>query len=203
MAAGEGTGGGARGLPQAEEAGAMCTHHSRSAPYPLHLANEVRLLQGPGGWRGLSLDGWAGRAGASESPEHPPPPPPQPPLLHSPTAQSPPPRPRLQSGCFIAAGRLCLFAPQLPAPAVLGLGKCGRGAPSDCLCPLPRPEIWEVGCWERMWVNNLRPGEGSCQLCLPPAALELDAVYCGAPQSCRVSEKSFPKLPEVLGQPLK
>ena len=132
-----------------------------------------------------------------------PPPPPQPPLLHSPTAQSPPPRPRLQSGCFIAAGRLCLFAPQLPAPAVLGLEKCGRGAPSDCLCPLPRPEIWEVGCWERMWVNNLRPGEGSCQLCLPPAALELDAVYCGAPQSCRVSEKSFPKLPEVLGQPLK
>lgn len=30
-------------------------------------------------------------------------------------------------------------------------------------------------------VNNLRLGEDSCHLCLPPTVLELEAVYCGAP----------------------
>ena len=165
----------------------MCTHHSRSTPYPLHGANEVRLLQGPGGWRGLSRAGWAGRAAASESPSAPSPSPPA-----SFTALQPNPLrcgPRLHSGCSIPAGRLCLSAPQLPR--CLAWGNVGGGFPTDCLCPLLRLEIWEVGCRERMWVNNLRPGEGSCHLCLPPAALELDAVYCGAPQLCRVSKSPF------------
>lgn len=64
----------------------MCTHHSRSTPYPLHGANEVRLLQGPGGWRGLSRAGWAGRAGASESPSAPSPSPPSQPYSPIPFA---------------------------------------------------------------------------------------------------------------------
>lgn len=171
----------------------MFTHHSRSAPYPLHGANEVRLLV-----KALEAVArcfrQAGLAGLEQA-KAPAPPPPR--FLHSPTAQSPPLRTSPSFRFFHPCSRLCFSAPQLPR--CLAWGDVGGGFPPTAFVPCQGLRSGRQGCREMMWVNNLRPGESSCHLCLPPAVLELDAVYCGAPQLCRVSKKSFPKLPEGVG----
>ena len=117
----------------------MFTHHSRSAPYPLHGANEVRLLV-------KALEAVAGcfrQAGlaALELAKAPAPPPPR--FLHSPTAQSPLLWTSPSFRFFHPCSRLCLSAPQLPR--CLAWGDVGGGVPTDRLCPLPRLEIWEAG----------------------------------------------------------
>lgn len=194
MAAGEGTGGGARGLklgklrlcsltiPDPPLIHCMVLMKSGFSSRPWRL---LRVVSGRLGWQG-----WSKRK-------------PQRPLpLVSFTALQPNPLlsgTRLHSAFSIpAAGSASLpYSSQGAWPGEMW----GGGVPTDRLCPLPRLEIWEAG----MQGDDVGecPGEGSCHLCLPPAVLELDAVYCGAPQLCRVSEKSFPKLPEVLGQALK
>ena len=196
MAAGEGTGGGARGLklgklrlcsltiPDPPLIHCMVLMKSGFSSRPWRLS---RVVSGRLGWQR-----WSKRK-------------PQRPLpLVSFTALQPNPLfsgPPRQSGFSIPAAGSASLPPSSRGawPGEMWEG----GFPPTAFVPCQGLRSGRQGCREMMWVNNLRTGEGSCHLCLPPAVLELDAVYCGAPQLCRVSEKSFPKLPEVFGQALK
>lgn len=80
--------------------------------------------------------------------------PPPPPLLHSPTAQSPPPRTSPSVRLFLPCWQALPLRP--PAPEVLDWEKRRRRVPTNCLCPLPRLQNWEVGCKERVGENDLQ-----------------------------------------------
>lgn len=116
--------------------------------------------------------------------------PPPPPLLHSPKAQSPPPRTSPSVRLFHPSWQALPLRPA--APGVLGWEKRRRRVPTDCLCPQPRLQNWEVGCRERMGVNDLHPGEGGGHLFLPeppPRAVVRCCLLWGSPVVSIVSSQ--------------
>lgn len=125
--------------------------------------------------------------------------PPLPPLLHSPKAQSPPPRTSPSVRLFHPSWQALPLRPA--APGVLGWEKRRRRVPTDCLCPQPRLQNWEVGCRERMGVNDLHPGEGGGHLFLPeppPRAVVRCCLLWGSPVVSIVSSQQ--KVPSKVAR---